>query len=226
MKELDRDLLVERLLAGEVLSDDERAALESSPAHLTRVQELRGLQAALERASANERSALFREAEAVQDWPGRARFHARLEALLRGARRPLRRRRAVWAGSLALAAAAFLFFSLLRDAESPAGAPHEQDDILVGSARIRDLAPLGEVERFERFQWRYELSPGGRFELLVWDAAAPEHADPLVRVELERAEWSPGPDLVLPAAIRWQVRAFGATSLEAAASGEARSRRR
>jgi hypothetical protein len=222
MKELDLDLLVERLLEGEVLTSDERAALERSPAHRTRVQEARNLQQALDRASASEHADLFREAEALEDWPGRAEFHRRLQDLMGQARGPRRRRRAPWLVLLAAAAAVLIFF-LQRGARAPA-VPPAVDDVFVGIAPIDGLAPLGEVERFERFQWRYELSPGGRFELLVWDAAAPDDALPLVQVELERSEWIPGPDVPWPAAIRWQVRAYGATSLEAAAEGRARRR--
>jgi hypothetical protein len=224
MKEHEFDQVVQRFVTGEPLSREERAALENSPAHWARAQEMRSLQGTLDQASERERAALFREAAALDSWPGRAAFHGRLRELMQATPARPRRRRILQV--LALVAAAVLLFVLswVRGPTRPAE-PREPNDVFVGGDAVHRLFPVGEVERFERFRWEYELTPGGRFELRIWDAAAPADAEALVRLELQEPGWTPGADVSLPEAIRWQVRAFGATNLESVATCEARRRR-
>jgi hypothetical protein len=211
------DALVERALAGEPLSDAERAALAASPAHRAQIAELQRIQGELSRAAEREREGLFAEARAQEHWPGSRAFHARLDGLVTVR---MRRRRVALAALLATAAAVLAFLWLRPSAP----APDPMDGVFVGEGGIRALAPQGTVPGFDRFEWDFELPAGGRFELRIWDAAAAEGTPPLVELELETTHWEPGPGRMLPRAVRWEVRAFGPTGLAAAARASAERR--
>ena len=69
-------------------------------------------------------------------------------------------------------------------------------------------APLGEVDRFDRFQWSYDAGHPHGFHLRIYAADGPADALPLIQVEdWPQTTWTPtdAQRALLPSRIEWEV---------------------
>jgi hypothetical protein len=133
-----------------------------------------------------------------------------------GARGPRPRSWRRWG---ALAAAILFALFLWR----PWGVPTADPEILLGSRGIECLLPLGSVDRFDTFEWKGELPPGGMFLFTLWSEVDGAEAEPLDPPgTIDGHVWTPTDPSTLPPRVQWRVSARDATGVEVA-YGSARS---
>jgi len=146
-----------------------------------------------------------------------------------GASRGRGRRIALVATATAAGLVALLFVTRELGNGSRSTVPDARDHEL-GGASLELLAPVGPVDpggSFGPFRWRFELPPGGHFEVRVYDRGAPDGASlrPTITSErLTEPEWTPTTTAAWPDAIRWEVVARDASGAIAASSSAFASR--
>jgi hypothetical protein len=99
--------------------------------------------------------------------------------------------------------------------------PASVDDggVPLGPEGIELVYPVGRVPSLDRFEWRAELPPGGRFELILKASAAA--AAPLHSERLRETRWTPDAEqrAQLPRDLWWEVRVLGADDEVLSADG-------
>ena len=155
--------------------------------------------------------ALREEAQALEEAPN----EDLVEAVLRPRLDALARRRALGSRTrlLGLAAAAvimLLAFVFFHEKEQPGG------EILLGSKRVECLAPLGGTARYDLFEWRAPLPPGGHFELRIFEDDPEGHGPALLTRSFESNRWVPTESQAqsLPSPLIWELSVFDATGVE------------
>ncbi len=169
------------------------------------LEEARRVIALLERAGSAQREDLRSIAQASDP-----RELDRIRRILeRGRARGRRGRERWWLAAAACAAVALIWFALARNPRAPAA----EDGILLGS-RLVLRSPLGAVAGLERFEWSYDLDPGGWFVVLVRDPRAESSQGELSRSALLfEPRWEPPSEQSArwPDEILWEVRAYDGT---------------
>jgi hypothetical protein len=121
--------------------------------------------------------------------------------VLRG---PAWRTWAIAASLLAIGGVGWLLWS--RDSSSQ---PGSGPDVSLGLRPVRLLAPLGEVERYDVFEWEGRLEVGDCFEFSIHAVDATADARPLYGpVRIVAANRYTLPAVGLPDAIRWKIEQF------------------
>ena len=197
----EHEVLLAELLGGERdAADPEVAArLAACPGCRERWSALQNVRAKLEGAEAARREHLG-EVERGAPAPGEERIKVTLERLAR--QEPHVRRRRGWL----LAAAAAVLIVGVYVAGLVLDRPDEPGPSWLGSGRFHPIAPQGEVERFDRFEWTYD-GEAAAYNLLIY--AEDDGKRDLLR-EIPRwkdTRWTPDAEFVraLPQRIYWQV---------------------
>ena len=141
------------------------------------------------------------------------------------------RRRSRWLGVAAVAAAVLVAFLAQRSLTVRPEPPVSDDGskpLMLDTGGLELLAPIGEVEAYAEFQWSFDGSPDGFYELRIWEASRPTGSQPdFEKLEIDGNTWTPTEDDLrsIPSSMRWEVRAFdGAATLVGRAGGTARLR--
>jgi hypothetical protein len=200
--EASHDPLLERLFQEGDLDDSDRAILESCEACAAALNELNDVVAFLDAAGAEERSSVLSQAANAPEPPGAERSRLALQAAMSRANS----RKSPWWHVAAAAAAAAAWLGLVGWPMWSEPAESGPAPIFLGEGDVEVQHPTGAVQEYGPFQWRYDQSFDGTYDLLIWDADS-EAFDPRIEIkDLEDSTWTPT-DENLPERIVWQVRA-------------------
>jgi hypothetical protein len=217
--------LLRAALLGELRQDDPRMADLAACAECR--AELGGLRAVT---AALDAGARVDEVPVLGDPRGEADALAaltRISAAEPYGRRARRRARRLAPWIYGAAAASVIALAILRllDTRDP-----DQQPLYIGDEAVPVLvAPLGEVERFDVFRWRYDAGHPYGFHLRIYASDGPADAPPLIQVEdWTQTTWTPtdAQRALLPPRIEWEVDVLDAHGEVSLTSSSSRAWRR
>ena len=219
--------LLNRVLTGDVSPEDPRvqAAVQASRAFRSELAELRRVSELLDAAARDERETLDSIDWERQDVPGADVVAPFLRARARELhhRRRFLRRSLAAAAAAALVAGGYLVRALLSERQGPS-----QGEITLGSGGLELLGARAPDGGFGSFRWRYDLPPGGWYEIRVWGVGEQGERTKLAgETHLTAPQWSAPPEAVAnwPDTVHWEVRAYGPTGGTLLAQNAADARR-
>jgi hypothetical protein len=220
---VDREKLLHDILTGDLDPEEDRVKkhCEEDPEFRQRLEELRAVTEQLD-GDRDLQDQILEEARANRTAADRAQVREVLPPAERttSASHPIPWRLAV---GIALAASVMLLVAWsagwIGDRESP-----RNGGLLIGSSEIEIIAPTGMVPEITRFEWSFDLRPGGWFEVHIFDGPSEGARELATSGELGSPGWEPSGEIRkrLPETIFWEVKAFALPRAVVGFSGRVR----